>query len=1580
MAVVFQPQNDVLTIDSGKRHYRFTFRDPWQVAKERFTEGLTDAEKASFANVKVEDVLYAASAAQKRAQGDSKAWYMASKLMPIVDAIGQYGTALDVISNAQSGILCPLWGGLRVVLTLAESFGKYHEKLMDMFERIGDVLPRFSSYAKLFPNEAYLLHALSLVYIDILEFCTAAKQVFLKGRDAKNKSGVFSPSAKLAIKLIWKLFEKQFGDVMDRFRRHKANVEKEAGLSHMIEASRERQAQEDERRLQQSERSIMLRQRIEEESRRKTGSGKTILSGWVYENQLNIVKNLDQAIALSYLCDFKEEGSLSPATILQSFIKQMLLVSGQTGTPESILEDLEYVVQSSRSLEFEDAMELFFKFARLYKHIRIVLDGIDECDNHSKGELWRWIDRASTSPDSPIAIYISSRNDIEIRDSLQHYPTISLANSQPATELTGYIVEQVSLLKAKGSLKFHNEKLYDKVVEKLTIKSDGMFLWVSLQLKDLCDCATDGEVEETLDQLPIGLYETYERGLKRIFVGSDNPRARVTCERVYNWVYHAKRPLTIDELIEAIAVDTDDRQFDPSKIATEDDRWKIIKRCGNLLEYKESDSTVTFFHYTLKQYITEVAKFKGNISSNERVVKVAKSIAAAEILIAYICVAYLSFSDFETAVIPFQEVTVKNVNTNMGGFFDDGTSTPLARQEVNFARYIYRPKPPPESVLHQYKLLRYVRNFWLQHFRTLDFEKVRRGLHKYQNLLKLLFEKELLFDIRPWGKRYSQTLYPYTDSFVWAVENDHPLLITCIYDKLDLDSEARVYYRNLKISDGTTLACIAATYQTDKCLSLLHTAQVPGTYYSLRPELSDNYLRQRDSYGRTLVHIACYNANFAVFWYILSKESTILQGLLPRDKYGNTTFDCAVESGNVNILNHFLDPATSCTLIDHRKGWHHGWSVDENSTHKLEKLFTLICTYGRFDWFTRVYSILFKEWIHGTALDNDAFLKGLKIAIEDRHILLLHKIFEDIPKLPQWNPEIQIITVQVLQLSIEFEHLPLALKIMEIFDQVVSFKDSFRKACMKRPINHKDLSFIVRLGPYPMAIPRLLAEFYQIPGFRDIDFVPPSCSAIDKEYVSAICTAFLGCEPDAFKNVLTEFTSRAETLMKSSVISVAADIPIESCQLFWQNFSICLLVYTHISHSQWPVPSGSVPEREFLHTYKPKKLQNLLEVAEVMISESQLSPSLGLVSHLDKMPRYLQVRTQLHEVQNNQTPSQPKTPLDTQWLFRDVLRAISNFEEKVLETGVNWGRSSFDPVDIHIFSLLTSFFEFLCLPLTPEELGRMLVSHPISSTMLKETCIEDLLHIATRVILATIKPPGLKGSSPEIVPDSDFFRLGVINLIDCTISRIIKLATIDTSAWPAGALIPKLRRFIDTLSLWTPNILDAMFEKGLFEVETLSLEKLPYSDALLPALHNLCYTLVVPDLPEELGFQGLRCLEMLLAAGANPYNYEGISGQIPITAYQIIKDSAPPGERKLGILGILENYNTLAVELLVTTSNSDWRERMEQFEVIKKNFFNDETSSFSSNSSQESDGRVSPPLRNNLRKATHHLPLPDFPS
>lgn len=115
-----------------------------------------------------------------------------------------------------------------------------------MFSSIGDVLPRFRIFERLFSSHELLIQALSKVYVEIISFCAEAKRVFRDGQRATSKLcnqschetyKLIGLGSRIAFKLAWKPFERQFGGQIERFRQHRKNVEKEAGLAHMIEAA-----------------------------------------------------------------------------------------------------------------------------------------------------------------------------------------------------------------------------------------------------------------------------------------------------------------------------------------------------------------------------------------------------------------------------------------------------------------------------------------------------------------------------------------------------------------------------------------------------------------------------------------------------------------------------------------------------------------------------------------------------------------------------------------------------------------------------------------------------------------------------------------------------------------------------------------------------------------------------------------------------------------------------------------------------------------------------------------------------------------------------------------------------------------------------------------------------------------------------------------------------------------------------------------------------------------------------------------------------------------------------------------------
>lgn len=89
---------------------------PWEAAKSRFLDGLSPEETKRFNDATLENLFYDASAAQKKHAHNSKTWLRQERLSSLVDAIDDYGKALDVFANTYGLILSPIWGSLRVIL------------------------------------------------------------------------------------------------------------------------------------------------------------------------------------------------------------------------------------------------------------------------------------------------------------------------------------------------------------------------------------------------------------------------------------------------------------------------------------------------------------------------------------------------------------------------------------------------------------------------------------------------------------------------------------------------------------------------------------------------------------------------------------------------------------------------------------------------------------------------------------------------------------------------------------------------------------------------------------------------------------------------------------------------------------------------------------------------------------------------------------------------------------------------------------------------------------------------------------------------------------------------------------------------------------------------------------------------------------------------------------------------------------------------------------------------------------------------------------------------------------------------
>ncbi|KAI9871159.1 MAG: hypothetical protein M1830_003253, partial [Pleopsidium flavum] len=842
--------------------------DPWLAARSRYMEDLNNEEKEAFATASIENLFYSASAAQKGHKETSRSRAISSKLEPFVGAIDQYGRALDVYSNTYSLVMGPLWGSIRVLLQVAQAFEKYFEKLIDMFSRIGDILPRFQVYQSLFPSHERLLQAISIAYLDIIYFCMDAKKTF---RKLKRSTTIY-----LTLKLVWKDFSKGFEGTLDKFRNHVKNIEKEAGVSNMLEASDEQalaraNRAEMERKRKVEERDLMLSQlssiryadkHLRERKRRhpgtgtwltKTlefkewkmrdrsaclwcygipGSGKTVLASSLIDTLS--IDNANKDITIQYLtshdiiskdittqelaiayyyCDFSDPKSLDARNILGTIIRQLL---NKIIIPLDLKQQLDQLYRPGiRAAANDELLAILVAVVKHFSKVYIFVDGLDECRKEERFSVLSMINQLTQSECTAVKILITSQEVADVSTSLKGHPRLQISVDKNSSDIASFIEETIKANIKSGALVVHDPSLELNIISALVDGAQGMFLWVSFQIADLCDATSEFEIRETLQNLPKGMAATYARILQKI----RSIRANISlAQRIFKWIICAKRPLLIAELTEAIAFGPTDRSWDARKIP---DATRSIQACGNLVVFDEDDKTVRLAHHSVRQFLLEpptqdpISEFHFQLSQ--------ANVEAGEL-----CVAYLSFSDFETQLtIPSANIlrpasnvpgpvavldsvrsssSLGHVKSGMVNFRQHMRTGSKRQQTPTFdlGEFLKLRKSPPPSLREKYLFLNYAIENWIGH--TSNFSEDNTTMWK--SFKYLAMDKPMPFDTRSWPDTYVSGGLPYTALFRWAVDAGHVPLLKLLL-RLPTGHDIHAYYRQ-DVDEGRSVVLNAS--------------------------------------------------------------------------------------------------------------------------------------------------------------------------------------------------------------------------------------------------------------------------------------------------------------------------------------------------------------------------------------------------------------------------------------------------------------------------------------------------------------------------------------------------------------------------------------------------------------------------------------------------------------------------------------------------------------------------------------------------------------------------------------------------
>ncbi|KUJ07177.1 uncharacterized protein LY89DRAFT_370709 [Mollisia scopiformis] len=777
----------------------------WALAKARSIDDLEPSERQLYDNATLENIYYSTSNTVRSDGENSKTRNVIRKLGPLVSAIQSYGTAMDAFSQIAPLYLSPIWGSIRVLLVAADAHKKFYSKIVDVLERVGDILPRFRDYERIYHPQKHprLTQAISNAYLDIITLCTNFRQT-IRDHQASKVRRIFKPLSN----------NLQSDEAIEKFRQHRQNVEDEANLCHMIEASEEREtrmtlfAVERRRRLlarlsnvdctrkhcklkntRHKGTGIWLPQHpeyIKWESNPKSavlcchgipGCGKSVLASTIIDS------TEDNKRAIFYYCDYADKRTLFPSNVFGTLARQIL--ERQETLPEPLAPTIERAEHDGdRLTDHSEAFRLLVQCIEIATHpLCIVLDGLDECTEHSQKIICDGLQHLLHLDNLKLKVFITARAELEsslkLRPSISSL-SISISSATIALDIGSYVRASTRHRISNGSLVMQDPSLEELIVDKLVNGAKGMFLWVEFQLNDLCDAESDCGIKNVLENLPRSLSETYDRLLSRI-----EGRDRATMiERMFKWLVCARQPLRVEELREGVAFTIDDLEWDQDKIVT--DLNRLVRACSNLVVIDVETQIVQLSHYTVEQYLLQNDAAAFHFTRED-----------AEIMAGEFCLAYLSFSNFETKVTPYRE----NTNTNLVALgriaqnrllvspYHPGQAAIRAWNSIrksdvspiDFDMTEYTRKRPVIHKTSEFSCLQYVIDNWLVHTGPVLQQGVDQDnrSHRINQLFRdLVLHKELPFEFRPWAGHLpiDDTRVPKA-LFGWGLMKNHSSLI-----------------------------------------------------------------------------------------------------------------------------------------------------------------------------------------------------------------------------------------------------------------------------------------------------------------------------------------------------------------------------------------------------------------------------------------------------------------------------------------------------------------------------------------------------------------------------------------------------------------------------------------------------------------------------------------------------------------------------------------------------------------------------------------------------------------------------------
>ncbi|GIJ90111.1 hypothetical protein Asppvi_009061 [Aspergillus pseudoviridinutans] len=544
------------------------------------------------------------------------------RFVHVLQAVQQYASIGDVlIGGSQNLVASGVWAAVRLTLTMVTQSASYLEKLSTLFMNAGRSAPRYQDMALLYPRSKRLRNALCEYFIVILNICKHAVKFLQKSALSQFSSALSdSPLVSFEKELQqWSIViveevallssqslqeeakeSSRFRQIMVKFSDASNQRQQLALKIRLLDTCTTYDYQTSWKQARKQGATTWFASTSEYQQWKETPSSCSLLcTGKLGSGKTTLLANMVDDLFCStlrgttayFFCRFDVSESLTARAIIGCLARQLL---GQQ--PIDLTKMDNFCDNSLASPDEQMILNIVRELLPVDPIYSLIVDGLDECPETERQTTLEILQQLQKH--FKVRMCLSFRQDAGddakvTAGILNGKWTLLIPENNP--DIEAYIDAELHERLESDRLCIGDPAIILPIQHALVTGAQGMFLWATLLLDCICMEQTDEAILQALESLPQSLSETFTRVLQQ--AGASNIRHR---HRLVQLVMAARRPLSVEELCEALGVIPGDTAWEPGRQIN--NIRAALASCKCLIITDEEEQTVRFAHHSVKQF------------------------------------------------------------------------------------------------------------------------------------------------------------------------------------------------------------------------------------------------------------------------------------------------------------------------------------------------------------------------------------------------------------------------------------------------------------------------------------------------------------------------------------------------------------------------------------------------------------------------------------------------------------------------------------------------------------------------------------------------------------------------------------------------------------------------------------------------------------------------------------------------------------------------------------------------------------------------------------------------------------------